>query len=148
MIDIVVSADRANTNGNTLVIRLPDTTITYLVGRLLEKSRGGRLSLKLGKWYKPRTTGPDSQSAHLHGHLQQLAMETGHTMQELKEFMKADLPQWPTHVIKLNGKTQIIYESEAAVNTAIEAAAIEWCHIQAADLGIRLIEEASYGSHA
>jgi len=86
--------------------------------------------------YRARTTGPGSQSAHLHGHLQQLAEFTGFSMSELKEAMKADLPNWP--VVERLG--HMVHVSEADVDTMVESAAIEWLHVKASELGVALRE--------
>lgn len=85
---------------------------------------------------RPRTTGPGSQSNHLHGHLQQICEHTGYTMSEVKEAMKADMPNWP--VVERLG--HLVHLSEADVDTLVEAEAIEWTHRTAAELEIRLIE--------
>jgi len=85
---------------------------------------------------KPRTTGPKSQQAHLHGHLSQIADSLGYHMSELKEAMKEDLPDWPRKTVL--GKT--VYMSESDADTVLESKAIEWCHVRAAEFGIRLIE--------
>ena len=84
----------------------------------------------------PRTKGPGSQSAHLHGHLQQIAKHIGCYMGELKEAMKYDLPDWPMKFV-LQHK---VAASEADVNTFIESQAITWCHVKAAELGVVLRE--------
>ena len=89
---------------------------------------------------RPRTTGRYSQSAHLHGHLQQIARHTGYTLGEIKEVMKEDLPDWPRHEVKLGGVVRLVPISEANVDVPTESKAIEWCHVKAAELGIRLVE--------
>lgn len=86
---------------------------------------------------KPRTTGPKSQQAHLHGHLSQIADYTGYYLSEVKEAMKEDIPEWPRKTVM--GHT--IYMSEADADTVLESKAIEWCHVKAAFLGIILKEE-------
>lgn len=99
-----------------------------------------------GKWklvfdihrkMKPRTSGPKSQQAHLHGHLSTIAESLGYYMSEIKEAMKADLTSWPRRIVM----GQTIYMSEADADTVLEAKAIEWCHVKAAEFGIRLIED-------
>ena len=86
--------------------------------------------------YRARTTGPGSSSNHLHGHLQQLAEHFGYSMQEMKQAMKDDLPQWP-HVERLGHMVAI---SEADVSMEVESAAIGWCHMRAAEYGVELRE--------
>lgn len=90
---------------------------------------------------RPRTSGPKSQSNHLHGHLQVLAQETGYTMNEMKQVMKEDCPFWPQKIIQVGKTKQTVYISEAEATVEVEAMAIEWCHQRAAELGIVLREE-------
>jgi hypothetical protein len=89
---------------------------------------------------RPRTVGKFSQSAHLHGHLQQIARHTGYTLGEIKEVMKEDMVDWPRHEVKLGGVIRLVPISEADADTVSEAAAIEWTHVKAAELGVRLVE--------
>jgi hypothetical protein len=86
--------------------------------------------------YRARTTGPGSQSAHLHGHLQQIAEHAGYSMGEVKEAMKEDLASWP--VVERFG--HMIHASEADVDTMVESEAVDWTHQKAAFLGIILRE--------
>jgi len=68
--------------------------------------------------------------------LQQLAEFIGFSMSELKEAMKADLPNWP--VVERLG--HMVHVSEADVDTMVESAAIEWTHVKASELGVGLRE--------
>lgn len=90
---------------------------------------------------KPRSTGKHSQSAHLHGHLRQIADHCGYHLSELKEAMKEDLSQWPTVQVRIGAMVQNVAVSEAEVSSVVESAAIDWCHQRAAELQIALIEE-------
>ena len=90
---------------------------------------------------RPRTTGPKSQSNHLHGHLQLLAQETGYTMGEMKDVMKEDCAFWPQKVVRVGKTVQTVYLSESDATADVEAMAIEWCHYRAAELGIVLRED-------
>lgn len=89
---------------------------------------------------KPRSTGPFSQSAHLHGHLQQIGRELGYSMGEIKDVMKHDCLEWPRRTVVFKGITYLVPISESEATTIIESAAIEWCHMRAAEFGIRLVE--------
>ena len=89
---------------------------------------------------RPRTTGKYSASAHLHGHLQQLAKFTGYTLGEVKEVMKEDCEGWPHHEIELGGVVRLVPISETDASSADESAGIEWCHRKASDMGVRLVE--------
>lgn len=91
---------------------------------------------------RPRSTGRHSQSAHLHGHLRQIADHCGYHLSELKELLKEDLVAWPTIVVSVGRKTKHnVPCSEAEVSSVVESAAIDWCHQRAAELRIALIEE-------
>jgi hypothetical protein len=137
------NAHGARLDAGVLSITLPP----YLLDPasiLITQSRerwGGYLSLTLDRPKKPRTTGPKSQCAHLHGHLQTIAQYTGHSMGEIKYIMKADCNTWPYKTISIGGKWADIPVSESEVDTVVESAAIEWCHVTAAEIGCTLIEE-------
>ena len=89
----------------------------------------------------PRTTGKFSQSAHLHGHLQQLARHYGIiSMHDMKQLMKWDCIEWPWKEIVKNGIPVYAAFSESEVNKDQESKAIEWCHHHAAQRGVRLVE--------
>ena len=103
------------------------------------KKHGGFCKVTLAPPFKPRTFGPGSQSAHLHGHLQQLAVHFGYTLGEMKEIMKHDVPEWPW-VKVMARRAWIRPESEANVSTVVESKAIEWTHLIAAEEGITLQE--------
>jgi hypothetical protein len=115
-------------------------SVALLVSKCRER-HGGFIAVRLESPRKPRTTGPGSQSAHLHGHLQQLAEYTGYTMGEIKEAMKEDLLDWPSHEVVLGGRRHRIYSSEADADTVLESKAVEWTHVRAAEMGITLVEE-------
>jgi DNA-directed RNA polymerase subunit RPC12/RpoP len=85
---------------------------------------------------RPRTTGPHSTSAHLHGHLQTIAASLGYSMSEVKAALKEDCVSWP-HVERLG---HMVAVSEADVTMAVECDAIEWTHRIAAEHGIKLVE--------
>jgi hypothetical protein len=98
--------------------------------------------------FKPRTFGPRKQkpddpgyqSNHLHGHLQQLAIHFGYTMGEMKEIMKDDVPEWTVEPRRIGKRVKLRPVSEADVSTAVEARAIEWTHLIAAEEGLVLRE--------
>ena len=94
---------------------------------------------------RPRSTGRGSQSAHLHGHLQQIGRELGYSLGEIKEVMKADLLDWPHKTVTFKGREFSVPISESDATVRVEAAAIEWCHMRAAEFGIRLIENEAGG---
>jgi hypothetical protein len=90
---------------------------------------------------RPRSTGKYSQSAHLHGHLQQLAQHCGYSMGELKDAMKEDCAFWPYHEVVLGSTVHMVPISEADATVEVESQAIEWVHMRAAEVGCPLREE-------
>ena len=100
----------------------------------------GFCRLSLDRPSKPRTFGPGSQSAHLHGHLQQLAIHFGYDLAEMKLIMKDCVPEWPVEERKFGKTVKLRPVSEATVSTVVESAGIEWCHRIAAEEGLVLVE--------
>lgn len=94
---------------------------------------------------RPRSTGPHSQSAHLHGHLQTLAQFCGYSLGEMKDVMKADNAFWPHHEVKVGSVVRVVPISEADMNSVDESLAIEWCHMRAAEVGCVLQEGSDAG---
>jgi hypothetical protein len=92
---------------------------------------------------RPRSTGKGSQSAHLHGHLQQIGKEVGYSLEEIKSVMKGDCIDWPHKQVMFAHKIHVVPISEADATVEVESAAIEWCHMRAAELNITLVEEAT-----
>ena len=87
---------------------------------------------------RPRTTGKDSQSAHFHGHCQQISRETGQPFDDVKMAVKMLAVSMGYPATEIHGQT--IPQSEAAASTDEEAILIEAAHVLAADLEIILIE--------
>ncbi len=113
---------------------------------LLEKAEakcGGYVSLRLDLPHRPRTTGWKSQNHHLRGHVRQLCGYTGFTMQEMMQAIKEECPNWPVDFKEFRGKRRTVYASEADINVEICSEAIEITHRIAADLAVRLVEEAT-----
>ena len=82
------------------------------------------------------STGKFSQSAHLHGHLQQLAQFTGHDLGEMKRIMKKECSFWPWE--EVNGQMRPV--STMKITPDVATKAIDWCHHQAAFLNCHLRE--------
>ena len=118
------------------------TVFSDAAGKVIAVCRerhNGFVKVSLDAPFKLRTFGPGSQSAHLHGHLQQLAVHFGYTLGEMKEVMKRDVPDWPW--VQINAKRAWIRpESEAMVSSSVESKAIEWTHLIAAEEGLELVE--------
>ncbi len=104
-------------------------------------NHSGFCRISLDRPAKPRTTGRGSQSAHLHGHLQQLAIHFGYDLAEMKLIMKDCVPEWPVEKRHFGKTVKLRPVSEATVSTIVESAGIEWCHRVAAEEGIAFVEE-------
>jgi hypothetical protein len=91
---------------------------------------------------RPRTTGPRSQNRHVNGHCQQIAQETGNSFATVKLWAKTEAISegYPMDIMP-NGRT--VPKSEADLNTVEAAILIETLHRLAAELNIRLVEEAT-----
>jgi hypothetical protein len=134
-------AEGITSDGDFLVVVPPAFRdgVRLIVAKCREK-HGGFVKVSVDVPSKPRTFGPGSQSAHLHGHLQQLAVHFGYTLGEMKEAMKYDVPEWPREERKFGNRRLMRPVSEATVSTVVESRAIEWCHMVAGDEGLVLIE--------
>jgi hypothetical protein len=62
-------------------------------------------------------------------------------MNEIKEVMKADCPGWEWEEVRVGKTAKMRPISESRATPAMEAAAIDWTHMRAAELGIILVEE-------
>lgn len=128
-------------NDGYMAVLLPRAIVDIVQARFtrIEPGQRGRWKFVFDVWKKerPRTTGWKSQQAHLHGHLSTIADALGYYMSEIKEAMKEDLPDWPRKTVM--GK--IVYMSEADADTVLESKGIEWCHVKAAEFGIKLVED-------
>lgn len=93
-----------------------------------------------------RTTGAGSQSHHLNGHIQQIAMFTGQPFDDIKKYIKQQaismgypmLERFGNPVTDLWGNPVGISEKDST--TAQCALLIEATHMLAAELGIILME--------
>lgn len=54
------------------------------------EKRGGFISVSLSPPKRPRSTGQGSQSHHLNGHIQQIAVLTGQPFEDIKKYIKAE----------------------------------------------------------
>jgi hypothetical protein len=104
-----------------------------------DKLRGGPAVIQLKKWYKSRTTGWKSQNAHINGHVQQIAEETGNDFDTVKVYGKTEAigAGWPYDLIG----DIVVPWSEARVDTVQAAILIDTLHRLAAEYGINLVEE-------
>jgi hypothetical protein len=105
-----------------------------------DKLRGGPAVIQLKKWYKSRTTGWKSQNAHINGHIQQIAEQTGNDFETVKVYCKTEAIG-AGYPFDLLGDIVIPW-SEARIDTVQAAILIDVIHRLAAEYGVRLIEEA------
>lgn len=146
---IVDSGADAYRSSPTICLQKPKDTAA--LDRLYEQAMtktNGYITQRLSLPHRPRTHGPKKtnpgdpgfQSNHLHGHLSQLAIHYGYTMQELKEIMKDDVPEWPVEQRRIGHRVKMRPVSEADVSIEVESKAIEWCHMIAGEEGVVLEE--------
>ena len=130
------------TSDGELLLIIPPAfrdTVRVICDRCV-KVHNGFIRVSVDRPSKPRTFGPGSQSAHLHGHLQQLALHFGYDLAEMKLVMKDSVPEWPVEERRFGRTVKVRPVSESTVSTVVEAAGIEWCHRVAAEEGIVLVE--------
>ena len=94
---------------------------------------------KCGHKRKPRTTGKDSQGAHINGHIAQIAQEKGEDFDTVKLWCKRTSISegYPFDTFK----GVIIPWSETRLDTIQAGILIDTIHRLAAELSIRLREE-------
>lgn len=130
--------------------RIPDEyrPMYNAVLEFCKKNRGGFASITVEPPKRKRSTGKNSQSAHVNGHIQQIATETGQPFGDIKEYAKTHAIDrgYPiltkddgTPFTNVWGQPRGISEADASVEDAIVL--IDTIHQIAAELGIRLIEE-------
>jgi hypothetical protein len=126
-----------------LVIELPPSYETPIAS-FIEKLHGAPAIVSINKWYKSRTTGKGSQSAHLNGHIQQIALETGNDFSTVKLYIKTEAISrgFPFDTIK----DMIFPWSETRINTVQCSLLIDGAHMLAAEYGINLYEGEGYAS--
>lgn len=104
------------------------------------KTRGGYLSLTIDLPKRPRSTGPGSASAHMHGHCQQLSMAMGVPFETAKMYVKIRAAielGYPSDMVK----GVVLPQSEALATVEDETKLIDMTHIIASEYGLALIEE-------
>lgn len=106
-----------------------------------ESARGNRLfEVEVKPFRKRRSTGKFSQNNHLHGHVRQIAMETGNSMRTVEDacIEQALGMGYPVET-RWDGK-QVAKDPKTATRPEF-ALLIDASHILAGDLGIVLREE-------
>ena len=89
------------------------------------------------KWYRPKSTGKNSQNSHCWGHAQTIANEIGEDPREVVREACLRTPEYPSAMNKLGKVTP---QSWSKANSKQAAAVIETLHRIAAFLGVRLVE--------
>ena len=108
------------------------------LGKCRDKNNGYVL-VTLQPPKRPRTTGKESQNAHLNGHVMQICNETGNDYDSVKDAVKMIAVENLAYPYKtIGGKIVPQRERECSVEDC--AKLIEAAHILAADLGIILQE--------
>jgi len=115
---------------------------------LSDKKFGGHVTITIETPRKPRTTGENSQSHHLNGHIQQLAVDTGMPFDSIKLEVKYlavgmgyPMLYKPDGAVQTDIWGRVMGISEADSSTQECAILIEATHQLASELGMILKEE-------
>ena len=108
-----------------------------------------QVSVTIGPAKKHRSTGPNSANAHFNGHVQQIAMQTRNTFEDVKLYVKRQafaqglpfLKRSDGSVVMSLSDGQPLPISESDMDNLQCGWCIDQCHILAADHGIVLVEE-------
>ncbi len=118
------------------------------VFKCADEKHNSHITITIETPKKPRTIGAGSQSHHLNGHVQQLAMETGMPFDAVKmEIKHRAIKRGYPILYRPDGQASLdlwgrpLGISEADCSTTECAYLIEECHELAAELGMVLIEE-------
>jgi hypothetical protein len=113
----------------------------YRASAIKKKMSGSldQVRLRIEKPFKPRTTGKNSQNAHLNGHIQQICQETGEDFDATKiEIKRRAIKRGYGFKTALGGDP--VPKSESRASTIECGYLIDEAHEVAAFLNIRLIE--------
>ena len=108
------------------------------LGKCRDKNNGYVL-VTLQPPKRPRTTGKESQNAHLNGHVMQICNETGNDYDSVKDAVKMIAVENMGYPYKTIGG-QIVPQRERECSVEDCAKLIEAAHVLAVDLGIILQE--------
>lgn len=110
---------------------------------LLFKHVGEFVRLRISRVVKARTTGDGSQSHHINGHCQQLAIETGNTFADVKTACKLEAISrgYPFRSIIIRQNAHVVPYSETEIDTVQAGYLIDTIHQIADELDIVLKEE-------
>ena len=114
--------------------------ILLLVSKYCEGMIAGRpYSCTIRRWYKPRTTGPNSQLNHIWGHATQIGECSGCSPRDVIDQAREDALA-KGYSTKMNFAGRIIPVRISEANTKDAACVIEQMHEYAAFLNIMLVE--------
>ena len=103
-----------------------------------EKHKRAVHTFDISKFYKKKSTGPESQNNHSFGHARQIADEIG---DDPREILREACIRTPEYSKSTNALGSIVPKSWSEANSKEAAAVIETLHRIAAFLDIRLIED-------
>lgn len=134
---IELAAAKFELLGNRLTLLVPAEHFAK-VKDLAIKCPSGQLRVSISRPSRPRTIGQGSQNAHINGHCQQIAQETGNEFADVKTAAKFNAIKrgYPFRTIA----GQVVPFSESELNTEQAAMLIEELHQIAAEMGITLHE--------
>ena len=106
---------------------------------LMEQIPKGKLwSLEMGKFYDKRSTGPLSQGHHLNGHIQQIAVSTGNSFEDVKDAVKWKAVAMGYPLVQIG--SQSVPKRERDTSTLECGLLIDSAHIIAGEMDIHLVE--------
>lgn len=138
MIDIIVNSDMIKVSDNIMQIKIPTYEQRELISYLIKKTKGKKINLRIGKWYRKRTTGDLSQNHAINGFVQQIAMATGNEFADVKMAAKERALKRNYPIRTVCGKAVPLHEHE--INTLQAGYLIDELKQIADELNIRLIE--------
>lgn len=100
---------------------------------------GRPYTLSIGRWYKPKTTGKDSQCNHIWGHAAQIGAHVGETDRAIVDQAIKDAVT-KGYTRRRNWKGVVVPVGLSAANTKDAAAVIEQLHEYADFIPLKLIE--------
>ena len=114
--------------------------ILFLVSKYRDSMVAGRpYSLTIKRWYKPKTTGPNSQLNHIWGHATQIGECSGCSPREVIDQAREDAMS-KGYSTKTNFKGRIVPVRISEANTQDAGYVIDQLHEYASFLNVRLIE--------
>ena len=107
-----------------------------------EKYKKAVHEFDISKFYKKKSTGPESQNSHMHGHCRTIADEIDEDIRYIRDEACIRTPDFPTRMDKFGKIRPKKWED---VTTIEAAAVIETLHRMASFLQIELIEKKDWG---